>query len=219
MVRVRLLALLAAAVLAVGCRGNKDGSGGNAGGAGAAGDASTVGRAERSSAASPGSDRPLAEFEPVSAADVEMYLGIMREAAERVRTLPASDRQALRTMREMSSRTMASSQMPSPEQMAAVQRAGELLALDAVVARERGVSSRFSSVESRVERFLRPMTGSSGDDDEQMTAEHRAWLQDRIRRFNELDRQDAAVLAPHRAELLALEKQVRLSMHPESMPE
>ncbi|HEX9108234.1 MAG TPA: hypothetical protein VF832_13420 [Longimicrobiales bacterium] len=219
MVRVRVLVLVTG-MLAWGCGSSKENAGGKGSGADAAegapaGESAQAAQGSRTSSA----DGPLAEFEAVSAADVTMYLGVMRIAAERIRSMPAPDRQALVTMREMSGRTMASTKMPTPQEIAAMQRAGELMTMDATVARERGVPSRFSSVQSRVDRFLRPMTGSSGDDDEQMTPERRAWLQDRIRRFKELDGQDAAVLAPHRAELLALEKQVRLALHPESMPE
>lgn len=220
--RVHLVVLLAAAgALAYGCGGSRAPAGDEAAarsGATAAPAAPAAG-GEAAEPAASGSDRALAEFEPVSAADVAMYLKVMRTAAERVRTMSAADRQALKTMRAMTSRTMASSQMPSPEQLAAVQRAGDLMTLDAVVARELGASSRFSSVQTRVDRYLRPMTGaSSGDEDEQMTAERRAWVQDRIRKFKALDAQDAALLAPHKAELEALEKQVRLALHPESMP-
>ncbi len=218
--RVHLVALLAAGALAYGCGGSKAPGGDEAtAGSAAAAPAAPAAAAGVDNPAPSGSDRPLAEFEPVSAADVAMYLKVMRTAAERVRTMSAADREALKTMREMTSRTMASSQMPSPEQLAALQRAGDLMTLDAVVARELGVPSRFSSVQSRVDRYLRPMTGaSSGDEDEQMTAERRAWVQDRIRKFKALDAQDAALLAPHKTELEALEKQVRVAIHPESMP-
>lgn len=210
--RVHLAALLAGA-LAYGCGGSKapagDADADASGGAAAAPASAEVTEAAARPAAT-GGDRPLAEFEPVSAADVAMYLRVMRAAAERARTLSAADRQALETMREMTKGTMASTRMPSPEQLAAVQRAGELMTLDATVARELGVTDRFSSVQHRVGRFLHPMTGaSSGDEDEQMTAERRAWLQDRIRKFKALDAQDAAALAPHREELLALENQIQ----------
>ncbi len=222
--RVHLAALLAGA-LAYGCGGSApagDGAGAGSGttaGPDGADAAAAPAVAEKAAPVASGADRPLAEFEPVSAADVALYLKVMRAAAERVRTLSPADRQALTTMREMTGRTMASTQMPSPEQLAAIQRAGELMTLDATVAREQGVADRFSSVQHRVDRFLHPMTGaSSGDEDEQMTAERRAWVQDRIRRFRALDAQDAATLAPHRAELLALEKQVQ-ALRSGSVPE
>ncbi len=215
--RVYLAALLAAGALAYGCGGSTAGAGDEAtAGTGAAGApaAAAVPAAAAEKAAPSGSDRPLGEFEPVSAADVALYLKVMRTAADRVRTMSAADRQALKTMQEMSKGTMASTQMPSPEQMAAVQRAGTLMTMDATVAQEQGVPSRFSSVQHRVDRFLHPMTGSSGEDE----PERRAWVLERIRKFRTLDAQDAAVLAPYREELLALETQVRLAIHPESMP-
>ncbi len=210
--RIHLAALLAAGALACGCGGSRAPAGDEAP-AGSGGASAAPAAAEAAATPQPaasGTDRPLAEFEPVSAADVALYLKVMRTAAERARTLSAADRQALGTMREMTGRTMGSSQMPTPVQLAAIQRAGELMTLDATVARELGVPSRFSSVQSRVDRYLRPMTGeASGDEDEQMTAEHRAWVQDRIRKFKALDAQDAATLAPHRLELAALDQQIQ----------
>ena len=227
--RLHLVALLGVAALVCACGGT---DGGRAGRAQQAAARAQVGADRQSPGAeaapaeqepsdvATGTDRPLGEFEPLTSADADMYLAVMRTAATRVRGMPAADRRALKLMRQMTSGGgPARGQLPSAEQMAAIQRAGELMSLDAGVAREQGVSKRFSSVQNRVDRFLRPMTGSSGDEHEEMTAEHRAWLLDRIRKFKVLDGQDAAVLAPHRAELLALERQVRLALHPESMPE
>jgi hypothetical protein len=141
----------------------------------------------------------------------------MRTAAARLRDMSAGDRQALVTLRQLSSGGAAPGQMPSAEQMSAIQRAGDLMTADANVASEMGVSKRFSSVSHRVDRFLMPSSGSSGDDDEPMTADQRARLKVRIQRFRDLDRQDAAQLEPHRAEIEALQKQVRLVLHAESM--
>ena len=139
----------------------------------------------------------------------------MRTAAERLKDLSAADRQALKTFHALTTRANAS-QMPSAEEMAAMQRAGELMALDTTVAREMGVERRYQSIRGRVPQYGMPeMTGES---DDPMTPEQRAALKVRIGKFKERGRLDAATLAPYKDEIQALQKQVDLIAHPESIP-
>ncbi len=170
---------------------------------------STARAADRTQAA--GERAPLGEFEPLTQADVDLYLKVMRAAAERVKSLPAADREALRTFRRM---TTTPNQFPSAEDMAAMQRAGELVALDGVVARELGVARRYESITSRALAFTAPRIDASGDDNE-MNAQQKRDLRIRIERLRQRETQDAATLAPHREEILSLQKQVNLIQHPE----
>jgi hypothetical protein len=158
----------------------------------------------------------LGEFEPLTQADVDLYLKVMRTAAERLKNLPAADREALKTFRKMTTTPNANA-LPSAEELAAMQRAGELMALDGVVARELGVARRYESVSSRALAFAAPQIDASGDD-ERMTAEQKRQLTIRIERFRQRRTQDAATLGPNRDEILALQKQVNLIQHPESLP-
>jgi hypothetical protein len=158
---------------------------------------------------------PLAEFEPLARADADLYLKVMRTAAARLKNLSAADRQALKTFQALTTRTDAS-QMPSAEEMAAMQRAGELMALDSVVARELGVEKRYQSIRGRVPQYGMPEMTGEGDDP--MTPEQRAALKVRIEKFKERRRLDGATLAPFKDEIQALQKQVDLIAHPQSIP-
>ena len=158
----------------------------------------------------------LGEFEPLTQADVDLYLKVMRTAAERLKNLPPADREALKTFHKMMT-TPNPNSLPSAEEMAAMQRAGELVALDGVVARELGVARRYESISSRAVAFTTPEIDASGDDEE-MTAEQKRQLKIRIERFRQRRAQDAATLGPHRDEIQSLQKQVNLIQHPESIP-
>lgn len=204
--RVHVVAIAIATALAFGCVGADDQKQEQAGSAAAASEqAAGVGAAGGDVA----NDQPLGEFEPLSDADVELYLKVLRGADARVRNMSEADRRTLETFRNYTEHPPATGQMPTAEQMAAIERAGDLMTPDAVTAREMGVSRRYGSIEHRADRYLNPMEGSSGEEHEEMTAEHRAWLQDRIRKFKELDRLDAGKLAPHRAELVELRGRVK----------
>ncbi len=172
--------------------------------------------AARDSVVRDSSDRPLAEFEPLTAADVELYLKVMRTAAGRLRNLSDTDRRALQTWRDMN-QGVPRAQVPPPDELIALQRAGELASLDAAVARDMGVEQRFSSISSRVDDFLAPDLDASGD--EPLPPEQRARVQERIRRFRELQRADAALLQPHRAEVVSLRNQVRIALPPVDAPD
>ncbi len=160
--------------------------------------------------------QPLGEFDPLTVADVDLYLKVMRAAADRVKALSGADRAALKTYADLTS-GRAPAQVPSPDQMAAMERATDLLALDTVVAREMGVVTRYRSIASRVPKFGMPEMGGEGDD-EPMTPEQRAALRQRVERFRQRRSHDAAMLEPRRQEIEALQKQVDLITHPESIP-
>ena len=180
----------------------------------AASSPATAARPAQASAA-----EPLGEFETLTQADVDLYLKVLRAAAERVRNMPQADRDVLNAFHKMT--TGGAGQIPTPDQMAAMQRAGDLMTIPSGVAREMGVEKRFSSIGSRVEHFLMPMDGaSSGDEDDaaRMTAEERAALKVRIQRFRDRRTADAATLQPYRDEIAALQKQVDFARHPESIP-
>ena len=158
----------------------------------------------------------LGEFDPLTGADVEMYLKVMRTAAERIRTMSAADRAVLKAYRKMTA-SPDPNQIPSAEQIMALQRAGELMTMDSAVARELGVGRRYTSIAGRVTTFITPMDGAG--DSEPMTSEQRARLKARIERFQDRRKLDAATLGPHRDEIQSLQKQVNLILHPESIPE
>jgi hypothetical protein len=158
---------------------------------------------------------PLGEFEPLTQADVDLYLKVMRTAAERLKNLPPADREALNTFRKMTSPHPGS--LPSAVDMAAMQRAHELLAMDRLVARELGVARRYESISSRAKAFTAPHVEASGDASE-MTAEEKRQQTTRIDKFQQRRMQDAVTLGPYRNEILSLQKQVDLLLHPESFP-
>jgi hypothetical protein len=160
----------------------------------------------------------LGEFDPLTRADVDLYLNVMRTAAERVKNMSAADRAVLKAYRKLTANPDPG-QIPSAEQIMAIQRAGELMTLDGAVARELGVTRRYNSISGRVAAFIMPMGGEGDDDATPMTAEQKAQLRLRIERFQERRRLDTATLEPHREEIQSLQKQVNLILHPESIPE
>jgi hypothetical protein len=174
--------------------------------------------AQRPSAA-PATDTTaaLGEFEPLTRADVELYVKVMRAAADRVKNLPAADRQALEAQKTFATKA-SSGQMPSAEEFAAMERATQLMALDGTIAREMGVGKRYRSIRSRVPEYAMPEIEASGDD-EPMTPEQRAALKARIEKFRERRRLDAATLAPCKDEILALQKQVYYIGRPGPIPQ
>jgi hypothetical protein len=160
----------------------------------------------------------LGEFDPLTRADVDLYLNVMRTAAERIKNMSAADRAVLKAYRKLTANPDPN-QIPSAEHIMAIQRAGELMTLDSAVARELGVTRRYNSISGRVADFIMPMSGGGDDDATPMTAERKAQLRLRIERFQERRRLDAATLEPHREEIQSLQKQVNLILHPESIPE
>jgi hypothetical protein len=159
----------------------------------------------------------LGEFAPLTRADVDLYLNVMRTAAERIKNMSAADRAVLKAYRKLTANPDPN-QIPSAEQIMAIQRAGELMTLDSAVARELGITRRYNSISGRVAAFIMPMGGEGDDDATPMTAERKAQLKLRIERFRERRRLDAATLEPHREEIQSLQKQVNLILHPESIP-
>jgi len=201
----RVVAVLAAGALAWGCGGADRQQGGQAD-QGAEADRPVAREARPAS----GTDRALGEFEPLTAADLDLYLKVMREAAARLGALSQSDREALQLWRDASNGTNAA-QVPTADQVAALQRAGELAAMDATVARGMGLEQRFSSIAGRVDHFLEPGIEAGG---EPLTAEEEVRVQERIRRLRELERSDAALLQPQRAEIVVLRNQARVTLPP-----
>jgi hypothetical protein len=125
--------------------------------------------------------QPLGEFEPLSAEDVQLYLKVMRTAAERLKNLPPADHEIIKAFRKMTTNPDPT-RLPMPEQMKVMQRAPELMTMDATIARELGVSRRYGSVSGRIGIIGMPTGGGSGDD-EPMTPEQRAQLKLRIQKF------------------------------------
>ncbi len=156
----------------------------------------------------------LGEFESLSQTDVDLYLKVMRTAAGRLKNLPPADRKALDAQKSFSAQA-SSGQTPSAEEFAAMERATELLALDGSVAREMGVEKRYQSIKGRVPQYGMPEM--TGEGDEPLTAEERARVAERVKRFKERKKNDEALFAPYKDEIQALQKQVDLVTHPESI--
>jgi hypothetical protein len=104
--------------------------------------------------------------------------------------------------------------------MAAVSRASELMNLDTVVAKEMGVAKRYRSISARIpELTMGPMAGEGETGDEARLSEEQKRAQKmRFDRIQQRKKLDDAILAPHRDEILSLQKQVHLLYHPESIP-
>jgi len=157
---------------------------------------------------------PDYEFEPLTQSDVDLYLGIMREAVDRFRHLPAADQATLKQEDDYY-RNLKSGWHPSPTDQEAdlFKRAIALHHLDYDIAKQKGVYDRYSALVASIEGMVGPE--KCGDSDcgqgmpEDTPAARKQQLEDDKKR-KLVVKQDLALLEPNAAEILALATELRL---------
>jgi len=139
---------------------------------------------------------------PLTNADVDLYLTVMRAAADRVAHATGQDKAAIDLARQV-----AHGATPTPDQATLLVRAADLAQADVDIAKARGVEARYEQVRGVVEGLigLGACPTCSGDGGGPVTEQQQqdAAKEDAARAA------DMRTLEPHRAEIERLQKQVR----------
>lgn len=156
---------------------------------------------------------------PLTQADVNFYMDIMRAAAQHNAHLSGDDKAAVDYVIGLEKHPpppMAANHVPSQAEIAEIMhrgqmaaRAAQLATYDAEIAKQRGVSERYSGIKNEVESVyaLASMTGAScGGNDCGGTIT--AAMMARGRQEDKTIVADRPVVAPHVAEIKALKQQI-----------
>jgi hypothetical protein len=157
---------------------------------------------------------PDYEFEPLSQADVDLYLGIMREAIQRFRSLPDQDRAALKAESDFyKSLKTGKNPPPTPEQQAIMKRGIEIHHLDYDIAASKGVRPRYEAIAETIEGMVGPEKCGDSDcgqgPDEDDAALRKKQIEDDKKR-KAIVKQDLALLQPYAPEILAMATELRM---------
>ena len=157
---------------------------------------------------------PDYEFEPLSQADVDLYLGIMREAIQEFRNLPAQDKASLKAESDFyKSLKTGKNPPPTPEQQAIMKRGIELHHLDYDIAASKGVKPRYEAIAEAIEGMVGPeKCGDSdcgqGPDEDEPVLRKKQIEDDKKRKA--IVKQDLALLKPYEQEILAMATEIRM---------
>jgi hypothetical protein len=157
---------------------------------------------------------PDYEFVPLTQADVDLYLSILREGADKFRHLSPADQASLKAESDYYA-TLKTGWNPSPnaEQAAIMKRAIEIHHLDYDIAAQRGVKDRYEALASAIEGMVGPEKCGDSDcgqgPDEDTPAARKQQIEDDKKR-KAVIKQDLVLLKPHADEILALATEIRL---------
>jgi len=144
--------------------------------------------------------------QPLSDADVNLYLDIMKAAADQITNPSGQDRAAIDFARQVNSGKATGAVTPDQAQL--LVHATQLAQLDETIAAQRGVQARYDAIRGVVEGLVGPMvcTSCSGDGGAQATsaAQQQEWDKEQA-----VQETDLKLLEPHRAEIESVQKQVR----------
>lgn len=161
---------------------------------------------------------PDYEFEPLTQADVDMYLGIMREAVVKFRQLPEADKAVLAQEVDYYKHLKSGwHPSPTPDEVKLFTRADELHHLDNDIAKQKGVYERYAAVREAIEGMVGPMKCGDSDcgqgPDEDEPALRKKQIEDDAKR-KIIIKQDLALLKPYEAEILAMATEIRMMPEP-----
>jgi hypothetical protein len=157
---------------------------------------------------------PDYEFEPLTQADVDLYLGIMRESVQRFRQLPAADKAVLTAEADHYAKMKSGwHPAPTPQEQQLFTRSDELHHLDSDVAKQKGIYERYAAVREAIEGMVGPMKCGDSDcgqgPDEDDPALRKKQIEDDKKR-KAIIQQDLVLLKPHEAEILAMATELRM---------
>ena len=157
---------------------------------------------------------PDYEFEPLAQSDVDLYLGIMREAIQRFRSLPDQDRAALKAESDFyKSLKTGKNPPPTAEQQAIMKRGIELHHLDYDIAAAKGVRPRYEAIAETIEGMVGPEKCGDSDCGEGMPEDDPALRKKQIeddKRRKAIIKQDLVLLKPYEQEILAMATELRM---------
>ena len=157
---------------------------------------------------------------PLSKADVDLYLGILRTAATHNAHLTGDDKAAVDftvQMQRHPPKNPAPGHMPTPAEMNQMirnanlsARAAELASYDDAIAQQRGVAARYDAIRNEVESVLAQITGMGGRCGGDCTPPGGFSAAQLARAKKEADtaNADKPLIAPHVAEIASLKKQI-----------
>jgi hypothetical protein len=157
---------------------------------------------------------PDYEFEPLTQADVDMYLGIMREAVVKFRNLPPADKAVLAQEADYYKHLKSGwHPSPTPDEVKLFTRADELHHPDTDIARQKGVYARYDAVREAIEGMVGPMKCGDSDcgqgEPEDDPALRKKQIEDDAKR-KAIIKQDLVLLKPCEAEILAMATEIRM---------
>ena len=157
---------------------------------------------------------PDYEFEPLTQADVDLYLGVMREAVVKFRQLPPADKAVLAQEVDYYKHLKSGwHPAPTPQEQELFKRSDELHHLDDGVAKQKEVYERYAAVREAIEGMVGPMKCGDSDcgqgPDEDDPALRKKQIEDDKKR-KAIIQQDLVLLKPHEAEILALATEIRM---------
>jgi hypothetical protein len=143
---------------------------------------------------------------PLTEADIDLYIDIMKTAADKVTNATGQDRAAINLMKQMSSGQPSGT--VTPDQTTLLVRGTQLAQIDEQIAAQRGVQPRYDAIRGVIEGLVGPMvcTSCSGDGGAQpaSAAQQQEWAAEEA-----VQKTDLQLLQPNSAEITSLQKQVR----------
>ena len=157
---------------------------------------------------------PDFEFEPLTQADVDLYLGVMREALVKFRNQPPEDKAVLAQEADYYKHLKSGwHPAPTPDEVKLFTRADELHHPDSDIARQKGVYARYDAVREAIEGMVGPMKCGDSDcgqgPDEDEPALRKKQIEDDAKR-KAIVKQDLVLLKPYEAEILATATEIRM---------
>ncbi|MHB8453840.1 MAG: hypothetical protein ACYDDO_03900 [Acidiferrobacterales bacterium] len=169
--------------------------------------------------------------QPLTQDDIALYLKIMRDAAQRLRTLSPADRKIIADYQALASGDTGQQQVAdqSPEAVSARRRQNEralqlMTAMDEIIATDEHVDiERYHAIKDRVEAAISPADCDACGDSDSADTDSDNEPQDpeqkpETDRLATIARADARTLAPYRAEIQALLRVVREYQQPPPAP-
>jgi len=143
---------------------------------------------------------------PLTQSDIDLYLDIMRAAADKITNATGQDRAALDLMKQVNSGKTNGAM--TPDQAALLAHAAQLAQIDEQIAAQRGVQPRYDAIRGVIEGLvgIEACASCSGDGGAQAAsaAQQQEWAAEEA-----VLKTDLAMLQAHSAEITSLQKQVR----------
>jgi hypothetical protein len=194
-----VLAVLLCAAMVSGCGHSANSESGGAADSGTPAGGSSDSAAEQAAA-------KTLKTTPLTEADIDLYLDIMRAAADKITNATGQDRAALDLMKQVNSGKINGAM--TPDQAALLAHAAQLAQVDEQIAAQRGVQPRYDAIRGVIEGLvgIQACTSCSGDGGTQAAsaAQQQEWAAEEA-----VLKTDLAMLQPHSAEITSLQKQVR----------
>jgi hypothetical protein len=193
-----VLTFLMCVAMAAGC--------GHSSTAGTSGGDNTAGSAAAPSDSAEQAAANALKTTPLTQADIDLYIDIMKAAADKITNATGDDRAAIDLMKKINSGQPGGT--VNPDQAALLVRGTQLAQIDEKIAAQRGVQVRYDAIRGVIEALVGPMvcTSCSGDGGTQAAsaAQQQEWAAE-----EDVQKTDLQLLQPDSAEITSLQKQVR----------